>query len=89
MRREEARLGFARERSKKGNTPKCILNYTQNTPFSQNTVYIQYVCTLYKIQYTVDPALVVTGCPRAVRQTEALCSKCGGIEQKIARGSKL
>ncbi len=27
--------------------------------------------------------LVVTGCPQAVRQTESLCSKCGGIEQEL------
>ena len=57
VRREQARLGFARERSKIGNTPKCILKYTQNTPFSQNTVYIKVVYTLYKILYTFDTSL--------------------------------
>ena len=31
---------------------------------------------------------VVTGCPRAVRQTEALCSKCGGIGQEMQGGQR-
>ena len=37
--------------------PRCILKYTQNTPFSQNTVYIPgMVYTLYKTLYTFDPS---------------------------------